>query len=1173
MAQQTTDTLASADCSPQGIDGGLNLKADPTRLSPPATTRSDNAHYDGIGNVTQLPGFVSSGLNSAKHVYNLHARDCNQPSTTGDLMVHGEYPDGAAGYTVSTWAHNGGTSPSLNQPTLPFNARTKVLGGRLGGPNVIANLGPLEARNLCFVKQDVVPAGQKRRYAMGYCYTSNVMNAAYVCGNVDGLTESGFYTNTIGIPSQSPGGGFATDMGTLQGTSNFITLTARFVSGQPYNLVISIFDFYGNYLSEQVITGALGQLDDGGPAYQILQHAGKTFIAYYGASDKFLRFYDVLGFGTTFATQIGSGTVTSAFSVFSPYPVTPKSGEYLGVIKNNAAYLLFRFGPTSTWNIVMGPQALPNASSQPSGTARLQATGTLIATDVNGGIGANATFLMTIFRNYPEANAGPNPPFASYYNNSIAVDQISYVAGSNPAAYGTVQNLQTNVFRTPGGLVLSSQAFNSCPGEANFAGSSAARQPLCLVRALPLEPLSATTWSFGQPTYFLINHRAKVAGRFLESGAIGGQLYGTSASTSLTPAANASFLFNALSRPLFLNGDDTTNDLAALTIAIPAWSITNATVTPPVTLQTGAVFATNAPATANYTPTAIVLQQSANATSIPAVQGGPYVVTSGPVTCIHDGLASVEANYHFACPNLVAIARTSGTALATGPATYYYVGILEWYDEQGQLHRSAPSLPTFVTTLTVFYGADVYIPQIPTSKPGSVTFKLYRSIANRLLDRNYYLVGMTTLSSVGYTSVGDGTILDAAAVTSANPNPPNGAINAQPALYTGTSANSGALTYPSQMPPPFIWQTGNKGRAFGLAQIQGQFQLFYTSPTAAQLPPEWCLNNYVPVPFDIGDARSIEAIDDNVVIFGTRYNGRMAGDGPAPSNSVGYPNVADGFGAVVFIPTPAGVLGSGSPTRVPDGIVFQGFSGIQLLNRAITATPIGAPVDALTGRQVGNLGTVFGRGITLPSLQSVVWPNPKGPALVYSYLTQKFSTWPLLTGASSLVQTSDGTIYAALQPVSGTSYLGPASSSSGADLGTLVNNAYAPTFNPNSLAPGLVLETPWILPQGSSGGESRVWNACITGTWQGPHTLQIEQAYDYEAYSLLRTYDMSVAPRQYQVIAQPRANTRMQAVRYRISLLPLTNISSTYLMATLSDLVLFSAKQQGTVRASAANRG
>ena len=1170
MAQQINADLTSADAQVKGLDGGLNVKADPTRLAPPITTRSDNAMYTPVGSVPQLPAFASMGMGAAKHVYNLHERDCNQPSASGDVMVHGEYPDGANGYTVPTWAHNFGASPSINQPTLPFTARTKVLAGRLGGPLQTQNSYQLEAQSLQFAKQEVVPSGSKRRYAMGF---GNNSTFRFVVGNVDGLTESAFVTQYIGPSGQQAGGNYPCDMAGIQNSSNWCAITLA-LSGGVYTLVVSTLDFNGNVVANTTLPGVMSQLDDGAPAYQIVQHAGRTYVAYFLTSDKYLRFFDILS-GNTYTTIVGGGSVTGAFALFSPYSHTVKSGEFLGVIKNNSAYMLYRANSTSNFTIVMGPQTLPNASVQPSGASPLAATGTLIVTDANGGVGANASFLMTVFRNYPEVYPG-NAALGEVFYNSIAVDQISYVATSNPAAYGTVTTLQTNVFRAPGGVMLASQAFNQSPCETQFAGSSQSKHAMCLVRAMPFEAsgVSGAT-TFGQPTYFLINQRARVAGRFLESLAIGGLLkaVNTSANTTTVPTSTLSKL-NNLSRPLFLNGDDSLGDLSCLTIAVPAWSITNATLYSPIATLPGNVISTTQPATANYTPTAIVLQQSSANASIPAVQGGPYTVTSGAVTCIHDGAQSVEANYNFACPNLAAIALTSGTVLGGPTSGYYYVGVLEWYDEEGQLHRSTPSLPLCVYLYAAsFYGATVYCPAIPTSKAGNVIFKLYRSIANRLNDGNYYLVGQVAASDGYFYGITDNTLLDASAVTVANPYPVTGTVNAFPRVYTGVSANSPNPVYASTPPPAFIWQTGNKGRHFGLAQIQGQFQLFYSSPTAAQLPPEWNSFNYCPVPFDIGDARSIDGMDDKVVIFGTRYNGVVAGDGPPTSNAAGVPNPGDGFGTITPIPTPAGVLGSGSPTRVPDGLVFQGFSGIQLLDRSLTIQPVGMPVDPITGRQTGNPGIIYGKGTTLPSIQSVVWPNASGAAMVYAYLTKKFSTWPLLSNAAMLVQTTDGNIYAAIQPIAGNSYAGVATSgTSGADLGIL-GSTYAPVFTPNANAPGLVLETPWILPHGVSGGECRVWNACLTGTWNGPHVLQIEQAYNYEAYSLLRVWDMSTAPRQYQIIAQPQSNTRMIAVRYRISLLPVTTLQAGYPMATLSDLVLFSASQQGTVRASAANRG
>lgn len=1169
MAQHIADTLSNADTAPQGIDGGLNLKGDPTRLAPPATTRSDNAHYDVVGSVSQLPGFVSVGAATAKHIYNLHARDIGAPSQSGDTLLHGEFPDGPNGYTTSAWSYAGTSTLFPDQPSLPFTLRSRNLAGKLNvctDANSSVNAG---TQQLSFARQETLPVDGKRRYAIAYASANTFTNEVflmYSVGYVDGMTE------LVSAKQVLTGGNTYYDISGVQNTNQWVCVR---VSGSS-TLEILRFDFNTGFISSTPVTGVTTSILSSSP-FQLFHHQGRTFLAYYtNAATPILMFLDLQS-SVAYTTPIG-GTLTPGFCVFSPITHQNRpNNSFCFVVKNNSFYALYRNSLTSNFTVVGGPTALPNSTSPQTGVD-IFCSGAAIIADSSDGTGPNISFLCTIFRHLPENLVIASGSATTTPMCNVAVDQFRFVVGSSPASSGFTTLVNTSVCRFPAGAIIASKAFNLCPSEAQFAGPVDSKQSFCLFRSNAYEYAAAYASNlptYGQPTYFLLDHRARIVSRFLESSAPFSEI---DKRPSPYVATVPSLLFSVPT--------DQVSDQAALTVTLPAWSLVNASFSPPVTIN-NAVYSVFPPVDTVFCPAAYTLSLPAGNASVPAIQAGPYTVFSGALTVCHDGFQTAEANYHFATPNLSVTPLTSGAVLG-GIGAYYYVAVQEFYDAQGQLVRSQPSTPFPVYVAGTFYGAIVTIALIPSSKqsvyPNKVRIKLYRSIKNVYADGNYYYCGQSSVGAVssttltpdnpGFAAIRDDSFVDNAVLTPSSPPPPPNAINSQPRIYTAISANGVNKVYQSSPPPSFFWQTASKGRFWGLSQFLGQYRVYYTAPTANALAPEWNFNNYVALPPDIGDARSIESLDRAIITFGTRYNAVLTGEGPPPSSPTGVPSPGDNIDALYAIPSPAGVIGSGAPSRIPDGLVFQGLSGIQLLDRGLSVSAIGAPVDVLTGRQTGNLGIIYGRGVTLPSLQSVVWPNAKGAALVYSYLTKKFSTWPLLSGACSLVQRMDGTIVAALQPIVGSQYQGAASAGSqGSDLGILNASAYSPIFIPSATAPGLVLETPWILPAAASGGECRVWNACLTGTWLGPHTLQVEQAYNYEPYTLTRTIDMSVAPRQYQAIFQPLANTRMVAVRYRISLIPAPNLTTAYPMATLSDLVLFSAKQQGTVRSSANLRG
>ena len=181
---------------------------------------------------------------------------------------------------------------------------------------------------------------------------------------------------------------------------------------------------------------------------------------------------------------------------------------------------------------------------------------------------------------------------------------------------------------------------------------------------------------------------------------------------------------------------------------------------------------------------------------------------------------------------------------------------------------------------------------------------------------------------------------------------------------------------------------------------------------------------------------------------------------------------------------------------------------------------------------------------------------------------------PLLSNVGCIAQRMDGSIVVALQPVIGGQYASVASLNvPGCDFGVL-GNTYAPLCRTQDTAAGMVLETPWLLPSGESAGEGQIWEVAVTGTYLGPHKLQVEQAYNYSnTYVSSKQFLVDSPVPKYQFRVRPSTGTRLWAIRYRLTLIPTSSLSSSYQMAALGDLVLFSGVQQGTTRLGASTSG
>lgn len=1179
--QANRDSIDKADAHAQGIDGGLNLKTDASKLAPPATTRSDNGWYVSPGVVGQLPAFASTMQAATSHVYNIHARDLQQPSTTGDIMLHGEVrdaPDSATNlFTSPLWSDGNGATSNYQQPLPPWNARTRIMTGRLS----VEGGGVTDRSNLMTARQEAGDPSSLK-YAMGYYDGSTYVYVTFSL--LDGQVELP-YTLSYNL-----GAAQFVQMAGIQGTQHWVIVA---LNGQT--LTSHRFDFAGNFISKYVITtscqsvtATLGQISN---TFEVVQHAGKTFAAYINQASTTryeVNLCNLINNGNLTTGRVSATSTGRGFCVVSPYTHTPQTGTtYLGIV-HDGSFVVMAQPPLGASAYQVGatlslPVAANTGASSTQGTADFSTTAAACIFDDKGGTGATASLGFTVFQHYPE-QLQFNSAAAQGWWQSLAVTTFSFQAQG-----GVTTLVASNYFRTPSGVALCSKAFSANPPEAQYAGASGAKNAYVLVRCGAFEPSISFDTSrainpyisdstYGQPTYFIIDHQARVVGRFFDSLAPlgddrrlannGSFLAVVTATAKLAYASPA----YSLATPLFSTSN---GDLSLCDITLPVWAQVNS-IPRPVVTSYGVTYYRAMPAGIIQQPANITLSLSAQAASCPPVQAGPYTVLSGPMTCIHDGRGVVEANYHFQTHNPVVSVTTTTTGPGAGSSgTYYWRVVWEWYDSLGRIHRSTPSaqFPGVVGSGAFLKSANVYCPPPVTAKAavGGVLYaRLYRSELNAT-SGIYYLVSTTTVQ--GYsdsnrfsTLVDSGFMLDASVGTNLGVN----ALTQQPRLYT--SFSNGVYAYASQPPLPFIWQCGAKGRAFGLTQTFGQQRLYYTSAASGQFPFEWNQLNYAPIPPDLGDVRSIEAIDDKIILFGTRHNGVMNGDGPggATTDVLGTPIPNDGFSMIQPLPTPAGIVGTGAPARIPDGLVFQGISGIQLVGRDLTIQPIGAAVDPLTGRQVGNRGTVYGRALTIAALQSVVWCNPTGAPLVYNYLTQKWSTWPLLAGAVAMAQRLDGQVYAAIQPVSGAKFLGLATATTpGADYGVL-GTGYAPIYRGLDTSGGLVLETPWILPGGTSGGEGQLWDCTITGSYMGPHQVQIEQAYNYASqYTSMQNFPVTAAPLFYQFRVRPRSASRVWAVRYRITLLPLTTLSSGYAMATLNDLVVNFGSKQGTTRLGA----
>lgn len=437
---------------------------------------------------------------------------------------------------------------------------------------------------------------------------------------------------------------------------------------------------------------------------------------------------------------------------------------------------------------------------------------------------------------------------------------------------------------------------------------------------------------------------------------------------------------------------------------------------------------------------------------------------TGGMFWMYDGVKPVEHSFHIWPEDILATwAATGGSIVAkpdgiTNTDAYYYQVAYEWTDAQGNLHRSAPSIPIFVTT-TGSGSAGSVVLKIPTlrltSKTGAnkVRLVIYRwSVAQEL---PYQITSVssptlndTTVDSVTYTD----TLADAS-------------ILGNQILYTfgGIVENIAA--------PALIDVALFKTRMIGI-NAEDQNQIWFSKQVPeGNVPVEFNDGFTIYCPPTMGSQGStgpcttVAAMDDKAIIFKRNAMYYVAGDGP---DNLGNNN---DFTTPQFITSAVGCTNKQSIVFIPQGIMFQSDKGIWLLTRGLATEYIGAPVE------IYNDATVLS-AVCVPGTTQVRFTLDNGITLMYDYYYQKWGFF---------------TFSAGIKGVSATLF---------ENLHTFIDsNGRVYQETPDSYLDGthpvlISFKSGWINLSGLQGYERLYW-LLLLANWKSPHTLQMSVAYDF----------------------------------------------------------------------------
>lgn len=453
----------------------------------------------------------------------------------------------------------------------------------------------------------------------------------------------------------------------------------------------------------------------------------------------------------------------------------------------------------------------------------------------------------------------------------------------------------------------------------------------------------------------------------------------------------------------------------------------------------------------------------------------------------YDGVKPVEHSFHVWPENIAATTSTAGGFISA--QTYNYVWTYEWTDNQGMLHRSAPSIPFSIVTTGATSTNTIFVPTLRlTAKlpPNPVRLVGYRWSTAQQVYYQFTSIPAPVLNTNGTTTTWTGPV--SGGVDSSTTGIDNATITDRLAdsdilgnviLYTtgGVIENIAA--------PASTASALFKNRLF-LIDAEDPNLLWYSKQVIENTPVEMSdlLTLFVApttgAQGSTGPMTAVSAMDDKLIIFKPDAIYYMSGIGP---DNTGAQN---DFSDPIFITSTVGCSNPNSIVLMPNGLMFQSDKGIWLLGRDLSTVYIGAAVEQFNSNVVMS-------ATAIPGTNQVRFILNNNLTLMYDYF---FNEW----GEHTNVFAISATLYQGKH-----TYLN--------SFGQIFQET-AGVFVDGSVPVLMSLVTSWINIAGLQGYE-RFYFANLLGTYITPFKLNVSLAYDYNAgiqHSILVTPDNFTEP-------------------------------------------------------------
>lgn len=524
----------------------------------------------------------------------------------------------------------------------------------------------------------------------------------------------------------------------------------------------------------------------------------------------------------------------------------------------------------------------------------------------------------------------------------------------------------------------------------------------------------AVYYSVFQPTYFLINGSGQVIAKFAYENAGGYITLGLPSALVVDETVKIAYLFKDL-----------------ITSVNKAQGVANAAG---IYSQTGINMATM-----------IINNDSLNVAEI-----GNNLNMSGGILWAYDGITPTEQEFHLWPDNVEATFVNTGGSMTA--QQYFYQATYEWTDAQGNIFRSAPSIPITITT----GGTATATINVPTMR---LTYKITNPIKIVLYrwsaaQQNYYQVTSITAPTLNSTTVDYVSITDTSS---------DAQILGNQLLYTtgGVVEN----IPPSACIAPFLFDD----RLFAIS-AEDRNLLLFSKQIIEGTPVEMSDLFSMFVAPTLGAQGSTGPLtcgapmDDKAILFKADAIYYFNGTGP---DNTGANNQ---YSQPIFVTTTVGCANPDSIVMTPNGLMFQSDKGIWILKRDLSTEYIGAPVEQFNNDTVRSAINVYGTNQVRFTLDS-------GVTLMYDYYYGQWGTFEGIPGISSVLYQGLHTFInqygQVLQETAGT---------------------YLDGSNPVLLS----FTTSWFNLAGLQ-GYIRSYFFFLLGVYYSPHKLNLQIAYDYNS--------------------------------------------------------------------------